>query len=475
MNTSFFKNCHHQLPCFTLQDYKIYECPFAAHIRHFSKKFHVDIPSIEGSDYLSLKTLTLDQLEAFAYQPKNVCKYCKPGVNWIWHLSDGSFNEYTKTLTELYFADYAKYEEIKSLTSVQMTNNVLSNVDPNFGISLAQENRVRWNGKLDIIIPYYTIGVDQINTLCQSLREQTIIDECMIYLISDNSPNEEQVIKIFNSHKDLNVIFFKNMERSGPGVARNKGIDKSFNKHVYFMDSDDYLFDPRSLEQAYNIISSSNYDVVATKRHDEKGGRYNQVDYMCSRDFLNNNNIRFGKYFLHEDLFFTYQLEMYRGRVFQSVFNGTVYKRYNNLNLSSTTTSADKIISKYFTMYQVCKRFSEENEETQLDMRGFIEEHLNQFGDISGVEAESTISILTDPELVENIYYILMKSLDLVKNKIRLNNLCPLLQSLLKDDFIIVGSASTNFETLERKVRSNFKKYRYNLFLTPIIKELEGR
>ena len=86
MNTSFFKNCHHQLPCFTLQDYKIYECPFAAHVRHFSKKFH--IPSIEGSDYLSLRTLTLDQLEEFAYQPKNVCKYCKPGVNWIWHLSD---------------------------------------------------------------------------------------------------------------------------------------------------------------------------------------------------------------------------------------------------------------------------------------------------------------------------------------------------------------------------------------------------
>lgn len=60
MNETFFKNCHHQLPCFTLRDYKIYECPFAAHIIAFKKKFNVDIPEIEGIDYLNLKTLTLD-------------------------------------------------------------------------------------------------------------------------------------------------------------------------------------------------------------------------------------------------------------------------------------------------------------------------------------------------------------------------------------------------------------------------------
>lgn len=78
---NFYHNCHHQLPCFTLKDYKIYECPFAAHIDHFCKKFNIDIPLIENNDYLPLETLTLDKLEQFSYQPKNICKYCKPGQN----------------------------------------------------------------------------------------------------------------------------------------------------------------------------------------------------------------------------------------------------------------------------------------------------------------------------------------------------------------------------------------------------------
>jgi glycosyltransferase involved in cell wall biosynthesis len=70
----------------------------------------------------------------------------------------------------------------------------------------------------------------------------------MIYLISDNSPNEYQLINKFMNTVDLNVTFLKNQSRLGPGVARNKGIEKSFNKYLYFVDCDDYLFDQNSLE-----------------------------------------------------------------------------------------------------------------------------------------------------------------------------------------------------------------------------------
>jgi hypothetical protein len=75
----------------------------------------------------------------------------------LWHLSDRSFDEYTKTLIELYFTDYEKYEKIKSLTPLSISNEVLTNVDPNFGLGLLGSNKIKFNGKLDIIIPYYTI------------------------------------------------------------------------------------------------------------------------------------------------------------------------------------------------------------------------------------------------------------------------------------------------------------------------------
>lgn len=474
MNDKFFNKCHHQLPCFTLQDYKIYECPFAAHIRHFIKKFHVDIPEVEWSDYIPLKELTLDKLEHFAYQPKNICKYCKTGENWIWHLSDGSFNEYTKSLIELYFEDYEKYESIKRLNSLKVKDEVLENVDPNFGLSLSSENKVKFNGKLDIIIPYYTLTNSQINQLLISLKKQTIINDCMIYLISDNSPVESIVIQQFKGQRDLNVMYLKNTERKGPGVARNKGIENSFNKYMIFIDSDDYLFDPNSLEQIYKMLSLYNYDVVATKRQSINGELYNQVDYACSRKFLNQYNIRFGNYFLHEDLLFTYQLNIYNAKIFNSSFNGTIYERNNVFNLSSTTDSKDKIISKYFTLYKICDRFKEgfDNNSQQL----FIERLLNQFADIKHEEQITSIEILNYPELVENIYYILIKSLQLIKEKININKLHPLLKTFLNDQFIINGSTATNFKQLERKVQNNFKKNcSNNLYLYPIILELEGR
>jgi hypothetical protein len=52
---------------------------------------------------------------------------------------------------------------------------------------------------------------------------------------------------------------------------------------------------------------------------------------------------------------------MYQANIFYSSFNGTIYEKNNSLNLSTTTSSKDKIISKYFTLYQLCKRFSEES------------------------------------------------------------------------------------------------------------------
>jgi glycosyltransferase involved in cell wall biosynthesis len=81
-----------------------------------------------------------------------------------------------------------------------------------------------------------------------SLLKQTIIEDCMLYMVSDDSPIEERLIHQFKSNKKLNVMFLKNINRSGPGVARNKGINNSYNKFLCFLDSDDFLFDPNSLE-----------------------------------------------------------------------------------------------------------------------------------------------------------------------------------------------------------------------------------
>lgn len=470
MNKSFYETCHHQLPCFTLQDYKIFECPFAAHIRHFNKKFHTNIQLIENIDYLNLKTLDLDKLEKFAYQPKNICRYCKPGENWIWHLSDGSFNEYTKTMIELYFSDYKKYEYIKMLKSNSMKSDILESVDPNFGLDISQENKIRFNGKIDIIIPYYILSIKEIQRLFQTLNQQSIIQDCMIYLISDNSPNEKAVINIAQDFKNLNIIFLKNEIRSGPGAARNKGIKYSSNKYIFFLDSDDYLFDPLSLEKIYNIISASNYDIITINRQLENHIKLNQVDYLCKKDFLIKNNIYFGNYFIHEDLFFAYQLQLNHARICKSEYNGVIYNQNNNFNISSMVNTNEVVLNKYFTLYKICQLILTNKD---IDI-SYIELYLNDFAEINNIEQDIQKKITDNPELIENIYYILFRSIQLVKDQVNYNNLHPLLKSLLQNSFEIYGSEITNVKELIKKVNQNFKKYSNNIYLKQIIVELKG-
>lgn len=468
MEENFFYHCHHQLPCFTLQDYKIFECPFAAHIRHFIKKFNCDIPLIKDIDYLDLNTITLNKLEQFSYQPKNICKYCKPGEHWTWHLSDSSFNEYTKNMYELYFIDYQKYEQIKLLELKRINDKIYKTVDPNFGLNLNEMNSIRFNGKIDIIIPYYNITNEQLNNLYTSLTHQTIIKDCMIYFISDNSPDEKKVLDYFYYQHNLHTIFLKNEKRQGPGVARNKGMECSSNKYIYFLDSDDYFFDPYSLEQLYNLISQSNYDAITVNRQNKYGQKLLQQDYICSRSFINKYNIQFGEYYIHEDLFFVYQLELNQANIFYSSFNGIIYNQNNQQSLSSLISLDEAVLSKYFTLYKICKL------NLTSDYQIFrIEYYLNFYSNINNIELENNLKIQNNSELIEDIYFILFKSLQLVQSKININNLNPLLIDLLNNSFKINNSIINNIAMLQQKVKQNFKKYNNNLFLQQIITELE--
>jgi len=74
-------------------------------------------------------------------------------------------------MLELYFVDYPKYEQIKLLTSQKMNTNVLNFTDPNFGLTIIGDQYTRFNGKLDIIIPYYLLTLEQLNNLFNSLMQ----------------------------------------------------------------------------------------------------------------------------------------------------------------------------------------------------------------------------------------------------------------------------------------------------------------
>lgn len=469
---NFYHHCHHQLPCFTLKDYKIYECPFAAHIDHFCKKFNIDIPLVENNDYLPLETLTLDKLEQFSYQPKNICKYCKPGQNWIWHQSNYSFDEFTKTMKELYLSDYDTYEKILDLETNTMKDILLERVDPNYGLDSVHREKVKYHGKLDIIIPYYNVSLEQITQLAKTLENQTIIKDCMIYLISDNSPYERLVLNYLSDRSNnLNISFLKNTTRQGPGVARNKGIEKSFNKYIFFLDADDTLYNPNTLEQAYNLISSSQYDGIAIHRQDENYEKLSQVDYLLSRNFIEINNIRYGNYFLHEDLLFSICLSLFNARIIDSCFDGVIYNDSQENSITNTTNNIQKIYSKYFTIYKALKiaqtaRIPDNVQETLL-------EKIKMYSDIKNFEEETGLEISDDPEAQEFVYYIINKCITLCPKSIEyIDN--SIKTQLLENNLRIRCSSVKTIADLINSVHDYFNKRHDDLILSNIINELKG-
>lgn len=452
---SFFKNCHHQLPCFTLKNYKIYECPFAAHIEHFSKKFNINIPEIKNEDYLELKDLTLEKLEKFSYQAKNICKFCKPGQNWVWHTSTREYNEYTKTLNELYFSDYKKYEEIKNLNSKYMKNSVLSTVDPNFGLSIINENKIKYFGKIDIIIPYFQVTTQQIYQLYNTLINQTIIKDCMIYFISDNSPNEKEVFSFFSGKTNLNCIFFKNTIRKGPGVARNKGIKFSNNKYIFFLDFDDEFSNNKALEKMYNLINYTKADAITVPRRNEKLQKLLQIDYFCNREFLLKNNIFYGEFFIHEDLVFNMQFLMYNGYIIDTQLDGILYKEHTPFSISTNTKNDEKIISKYYALYQISKKDKNDRVTSNILKEQFID--IDKTFYLMNIQQEEKIVVI--------ISYLLLKSIKDFSNK-------EILNKIYNNKFLQQLNIK-NFNQLEKVFFNYIKDYSKNIFLQDIFKNFQ--
>ena len=108
---------------------------------------------------------------------------------------------------------------------------------------------------IDIIIPAYNAHNTIKKTLI-SVCMQTVKDKINVYIIDDCS--NEDYKEIINIFKDkINIKYYKLKENSGPGVARQYGIENSNGEYIYFLDADDMFMDIYSLENLVNNINDN--------------------------------------------------------------------------------------------------------------------------------------------------------------------------------------------------------------------------
>lgn len=140
-----------------------------------------------------------------------------------------------------------------------------------------------------------------------SIAMQTIHTKVVLYLIDDcSSESYEDIIKLYK--EELHINYFKLDKNCGPGLAREYGLRQSNGDYIFFMDSDDYLFNPKSLEQLY-VYCDSSIDFISGIEYSEKFEDFFNSDNnlhakLYSRRFIEKYNIHFNNSRMHEDCYF---------------------------------------------------------------------------------------------------------------------------------------------------------------------------
>lgn len=166
---------------------------------------------------------------------------------------------------------------------------------------------------IDIIIPAYNTHKTIYNCLF-SILNQSINDKVKVYLIDDNSNKKYDSIYDFFKNK-LNIKLIRLEENKGPGFARQVGLNESNSKYVFFLDSDDVLYDSYSLENIHKNMIENDYDLIISniieKTKDNNiiertGGLFSLHGKLFKRSFIKKNNISFPYFYTDEDVSFNY-------------------------------------------------------------------------------------------------------------------------------------------------------------------------
>lgn len=152
--------------------------------------------------------------------------------------------------------------------------------------------------KFDLIIPVYnnkrglyrslmSIGIES-----APIVDVTIIDDC-------STEDYDDVINFFSKFIPIRIL--KLEENSGPGIARQYGIDHTINNYIIFLDCGDYLSSPDSLRRMHKTVMENPDINLFTWAHNDSNGEEYGYDTnrlhgkVYKREFLTTHNIRFNQ------------------------------------------------------------------------------------------------------------------------------------------------------------------------------------
>lgn len=116
--------------------------------------------------------------------------------------------------------------------------------------------------EVSVIVPVYNSG-KYIVCCLESLAGQTL-ENMEVILVDDHGTDDsmEKARSFVSSYAgDKSFVFAETPKNSGPGTARNVGIELAKGEYVAFVDSDDYV-EPTYCEELYNSATAAGADLA---------------------------------------------------------------------------------------------------------------------------------------------------------------------------------------------------------------------
>lgn len=112
--------------------------------------------------------------------------------------------------------------------------------------------------KVSIVIPVYN-NEKYIEQCLESVINQTLLEIEIICVNDESTDKSYEVMEKFAEKYDN--IFLINQKNSGPGKARNKGIQLARGEYIAFLDGDDFYYKPDVLKKLYLKAIDNQVDI----------------------------------------------------------------------------------------------------------------------------------------------------------------------------------------------------------------------
>ena len=326
-----YSHCtHYALPCFTIRNKNLYMCPQSATLDIFYNKFNGECP-LQLGDYIPLEDLTEERLFIFLEEgPITACSFCVQTEDrtYCW---TNKVQNVIEDLTPLNLKDVERFKlDYKAYNILFNGDDEVKGLKKDLDIDVDSSNDLivrnlhRRQNRIDIIIPIGETRAEYLDNAIASIKQQTVFDDCHIYVILDHSPDVDLVFEKFSEL--VNVNFYCNEDRwPSAGTARQIGIDNSYGEYIFFLDADDVLGDKNCLEVLAKYLDDNPTQTLiggSLILNEPQLGQMRTTNLLridCNhgilfrRSFLQDNNVRFKSYLINEDHDFIMQCMMKNG------------------------------------------------------------------------------------------------------------------------------------------------------------------